>query len=100
MKPTAVFINTSRGPVVDQKALYEALKNKKIFAAGLDVTEVEPISFDDPLLTLDNVIIAPHIGSASFDTRREMALMAAEKLLSGLRGELPRDCINPEAFKT
>ena len=99
MKPTAIFVNTSRGAVVDQKALYEALRDKKIFAAGLDVTEVEPIPPDDPLLTLDNIIITPHIGSASFNTRRDMALMAAEKLLTGLKGEIPKDCINPEAFR-
>jgi len=100
MKPNAVFINTSRGPVVDQKALYETLKAGKIFAAGLDVTEVEPIPADDPLLTLDNIIIVPHIASASFTTRREMALMAAENLLAGLRGEIPPNCVNPEAFES
>ena len=100
MKPTAAFINTSRGSLVDQKALYEALRDKQIFAAGLDVTEVEPIPSDDLLLTLDNVIITSHIGSASFATRKHMALMAAEKLLAGLRGEIPPDCINPEAFRT
>ncbi len=98
MKPTAVFINTSRGPVVDQKALYEALKSGQIFTAGLDVTEVEPIPPDDPLLTLDNVIIAPHIASASFTTRKNMALMAAENLLAGLRGQTPPNCVNPEAL--
>jgi len=97
MKPTAVFVNTSRGPVVDQKALYKALKSGQIFAAGLDVTEVEPIPRDDPLLTLDNIIIAPHIASASFTTRKDMALMAADNLLAGLRGETPPDCVNPEA---
>ena len=95
MKPTAVFINTSRGSVVDQKALYEALKSGQIFAAAIDVTEVEPISPDDPLLTLDNLIITPHIGSASFATRRKMALMAAENLLAGLRGGIPPNCVNP-----
>ena len=99
MKPSAVFINTSRGAVVDQKALYEALKNRQIFTAALDVTEVEPILPDDPLLTLDNIIIAPHIASASFATRRNMALMAAENLLAGLRGEIPPDCVNPEALQ-
>ncbi len=99
MKPTAVFVNTSRGPVVDQKALYEALKARQIFTAGLDVTEVEPISPDDPLLTLDNVIITPHIASASFTTRKNMALMAAENLLAGLRGETPPNCVNPEALR-
>jgi len=99
MKKTAVLINTSRGPVVDQKALFEALRSGQIFAAGLDVTEVEPISMDDPLLTLDNVIIAPHIGSASFYTRTKMAFMAVENLLAGLRGELPPNCVNPDALK-
>jgi len=100
MKPTAVLINTSRGPVVDQRALYEALKSGQIFSAGLDVTEVEPIPPDDPLLTLDNVIITPHIASASFTTRKEMALMAAENLLAGLRGKTPPDCVNPKALRS
>ena len=96
MKPTAVFINTSRGPMVDQKALYEALRSGKIFAAGIDVTEVEPISTDDPLLTLENMVITPHIASASVHTRRNMAMMAAENLLAGLRGEVLPNCVNPE----
>lgn len=99
MKSTAVFINTSRGPLVDQKALYEALKSGQIFAAGLDVTEIEPIPPDDPLLTLDNVIINPHIASASFVTRRKMAFIAADNLLAGLRGEIPPNCVNPEALR-
>jgi len=96
MKPTAVFINTSRGLVVDQKALYEALKSGKIFAAGIDVTEVEPISTDDQLLTLENVVITPHIASASVRTRKNMAIMAAKNLLAGLRGEVLPNCVNPE----
>ena len=96
MKPTAVFINTSRGQVVDQKALYEALRSGKIFAAGIDVTAVEPISTDDPLLTLENVVITPHIASASVHTRKNMAMMAAENLLAGLRGEVLPNCVNPE----
>ena len=96
MKPTAVFINTSRGQVVDQKALYEALRSGKIFAAGIDVTEVEPISTDDPLLTLENVVITPHIASASVHTRKNMAMMAAENLIAGLRGEVLPNCVNPE----
>ena len=95
MKPTAVFVNTSRGPVVDQKALYSALKSGKIFAAGLDVTEVEPIPSNDPLLTLENIVITPHIASASFATRKKMALIAADNLLTGLRGERPAHCVNP-----
>jgi len=99
MKKSAVFINTSRGGIVDQQALYEALKSEKIFAAGLDVTAVEPIPPDDPLLTLNNVIITPHIASASVRTREKMAMMAAENLLAGLERELPPNCVNPEAFK-
>lgn len=99
MKKTAVFINTARGGIVDQAALYEALSTGGIFAAGLDVTAVEPIPPDDPLLRLSNVVITPHIASASFRTRKKMALMAAENLLAGLRGELPPHCVNPEAFK-
>ncbi len=70
----------------------------KIFAAAMDVTETEPISPEDPLLGLDNLVIAPHIASASVPTRRKMAMMAAENLLAGLRGELPPDCVNPEAL--
>ncbi len=99
MKPTAVMVNTSRGPVVDQKALYQALKNHRIFGAGIDVTETEPIPEGDPLLTIENIIIAPHIASASVPTRTRMALIAAENLLAGLRGELPPNCANPEALK-
>jgi glyoxylate reductase len=99
MKPTASLVNTSRGPVVDPKALYKALKNGIIASAGLDVTEVEPIPVDDPLLTLDNIIIAPHIASGSVTTRKKMAMMATENLLAGLRGEQPPNCPNPEAMK-
>ena len=87
MKSTAVLVNTSRGPVVDQTALYHALKDGTIGAAGLDVTEVEPISMDDPLLTLENVIIAPHIASGSVVTRTKMSLMAVDNLMAGLNGE-------------
>ena len=97
MKPTAVFVNTSRGGVADQRALYEALKSRRIFAAGLDVTEVEPIPSDDPLHTLDNVIVLPHIGSATVATRTRMAVMAADNLVAGLRGVIPPNCVNPEA---
>jgi glyoxylate reductase len=99
MKPTAVFVNTSRGPVVDQAALYQALKEHQIFGAAIDVTETEPIASDDPLLTLDNIIIAPHIASASVTTRTRMALLAVDNLLAGLRGEVPSNCVNPEVLK-
>jgi len=98
MKKTAVFVNTARGGIVDQQALYEALRSGQIFAAGLDVTVIEPIPADDPLLTLDNAIVTPHIGSASFKTREKMALMAADNLLAGLRGDPPPHCVNPEAL--
>jgi len=100
MKPTAILINTSRGPVVDRKTLYEALKSHQIFAAAIDVTEVEPISPEDPLLTLDNIIITPHIASASVATRTKMATLAADNLIAGLQGRVPLNCVNPEAIKS
>jgi glyoxylate reductase len=87
MKPTAVLVNTSRGPVVDQAALAEALRDGTIWAAALDVTDPEPIRMDDPLVGLDNCLIVPHIASASRATRGKMAAMAAANLLAGVRGE-------------
>ncbi len=98
MKPSAVLVNTSRGPVVDGQALYEALKEHKIFAAALDVTDPEPLPLDSPLLELDNLIIAPHIASASKPTRDKMSLMAAENLLAGLSGQRLPNCVNPEVY--
>ncbi|GAE36406.1 2-hydroxyacid dehydrogenase [Halalkalibacter akibai] len=86
MKSTAVFINTSRGSNVDEKALYEALKAKEIWAAGLDVFEVEPISSEHPLLQLENVTALPHIGSAAIETRVAMARLAFKNLVNGLEG--------------
>jgi glyoxylate reductase len=100
MKPTAILINTARGPIVDQTALYQALKSRQIFSAALDVTEFEPIPADSPLLTLDNVIITPHIASASFVTRTKMATMAAANLIAGLRGEESPNFVNPPSFET
>ena len=98
MKSTAVLINTSRGPVVDQTALYEALKSKRIFAAGLDVTDPEPLPTDNPLLRLENCTIVPHIASASWQTRAKMSVMAAENLIAGLKGERLPNCVNPEVY--
>lgn len=100
MKNTAVLINTSRGPTVDEHALYRALQNRSIWAAGLDVYEREPIANDHPLLTLDNVVAVPHIGSASVQTRTRMAVMAAENLIAGLQGQKPVHIVNPEVLKS
>ena len=87
MKPTAVFVNTSRGPVVDQVALANALRNKTIFAAGLDVTDPEPLPKTHELFTLPNCVIAPHSASATIDTRNAMARICAENLIAGLAGQ-------------
>lgn len=99
MKPTAILINTARGPIVDQQALYHALCESRIAAVGLDVTDPEPIALDDPLLSLSNVVVLPHIGSASVATRTRMAQMAADNLLAGLRGERLPFCVNLEIYE-
>ncbi|MGD9031832.1 MAG: D-glycerate dehydrogenase [Desulfobacteraceae bacterium] len=93
MKPSAYLINASRGPVVDEKALVEALKNGKIAGAGLDVYEEEP-DLAPGLTDLDNVTLLPHVGSATLETRTKMAQLAADNLLAGLRGEIPPNCLN------
>ena len=98
MKQTAVLINTARGPIVDPQALYTALKSGEIWAAGLDVTDPEPIPMDDPLLTLDNCLIAPHIASASFNTRSDMSELAANNILAALSGERPPTILNPDVL--
>lgn len=84
MKPSACFINTSRGKVVDTMALYEALKDGKIAAAALDVVEPEPLKADHPLLTLNNITITPHIGTSTTETRDQMAILTAENILAAL----------------
>jgi glyoxylate reductase len=99
MKKTAILVNTARGPIVDPDALYQALASGGIAAAGLDVFEVEPIPADHPLLTLDNIIVAPHIASASVETRTKMALMAAENLLTALAGSRPPNLVNPDVWE-
>jgi glyoxylate reductase len=98
MKPTAILINTARGPIVDPDALYRALKDGVICYAALDVTEPEPIPMDHPLLTLPNLIITPHIASASVKTRGKMIQMSIDNLLAGLRGEHLPNCVNPEVY--
>lgn len=98
MKPSAILINTSRGPVVDPTALYKALNEGWISGAALDVTEPEPIPSDDPLLGLDNLIVTPHIGSASVGSRNGMALLAARNLLAGVMGKPLVHCVNPEVY--
>jgi phosphoglycerate dehydrogenase-like enzyme len=98
MKPSAVLVNTSRGPVVDPDALTDALRDGEIFAAGLDVTDPEPLPADHPLVSLPNCVVVPHIASASRVTRGQMASMAAANLLAGLRGERLPTPINPEVY--
>jgi glyoxylate reductase len=98
MKPNCILVNTSRGAVVDSKALYEALSQHKIAYAALDVTDPEPIPPNHPLLRLDNTLITPHIGSASMATRIKMGSMVAENLFAGLNDELPPNPVNPEAL--
>lgn len=99
MKRTAVLVNTSRGPVVDEAALAEALRERTIAAAGLDVFEREP-EVNPLLLKLDNVVLAPHIGSASIDTRRKMSMMAAENALAALSGSRPPNLVNADAWRS
>lgn len=97
MKKTAILINTSRGPVIDEKALVKALKNKIIWAAGLDVYENEP-ELEPELKKLDNVVLLPHIASATIETRTKMGIIAAENILAFFRGEVPPNIVNPEVL--
>jgi len=96
MKPGAILINTARGGVVDQHALYRALKDGHLDGAGLDVTDPEPIAHNDPLLKLPNVVITPHIGSATYTTRNKMADIATDNIIAVLEGRRPRFCANAD----
>ncbi|MNN06365.1 Glyoxylate/hydroxypyruvate reductase B [compost metagenome] len=93
MKPTAIFINASRGATVDEAALITALQNRSIYGAGLDVFEHEPIRPDNPLLNMPNVVTLPHIGSATEQTRHDMAMLAAQNLVSALYGRIPTNIV-------
>lgn len=99
MKKTAYLINNARGPIVDEKALYKALKEGWIAGAALDVFEQEPTPLENPLLKLDNVVVAPHISSSSYETRSRMAEMVAENLVSFFEGKTPPNLVNPEVVK-
>ncbi len=98
MKPTAVVVNTSRGPVVDESALADALESGEIFSAGLDVFEREP-QVEPRLLEMENVVVIPHLGSATFDTRDAMGNLAIDNIFAALDGTRPPTLLNPEAFK-
>ncbi|MGV7091268.1 glyoxylate/hydroxypyruvate reductase GhrB [Siccibacter turicensis] len=96
MKNSAIFINAGRGPVVDEQALIAALQSGEIYAAGLDVFEQEPLPTDSPLLTLPNVVALPHIGSATHETRYNMAACAVDNLIDALNGKVEKNCVNPQ----
>lgn len=98
MKSSAIFINAGRGPVVDEQALIAALQAGEIHAAGLDVFEQEPLPVDSPLLTLPNVVALPHIGSATHETRFNMAACAVDNLIDALQGKVEKNCVNPQVL--
>ncbi len=96
MKPTAVLVNSARGPLINHNDLYEALRSGEIFAAGLDVTDPEPLPADHPLIGLPNAVIVPHIASGTVASRNGMAEIAADNLIAGLEGRPLRCSVNPE----
>ena len=98
MKPTAFLINAARGPIVDSLALYEALRDNEIAGAALDVTDPEPLPADNPLLSLDNCLVVPHVGSASIATRTRMATLAANNITAFFSGQRPPTLVNPEVL--
>ncbi|MEM0952842.1 MAG: D-glycerate dehydrogenase [Pseudomonadota bacterium] len=98
MKPGAILVNTARGGIVDEAALADALKDQRLFSAGVDVFETEPVEMDSPLLALENVVVAPHIGSATERTRARMADLAVANALAALEGKPMPHCVNPEVY--
>lgn len=99
MKKSAIFINAGRGPVVDENALAQALQSGVIHAAGLDVFEKEPLPVTSPLLSLPNVVALPHIGSATHETRYNMAACAVDNLIDALHGKVEKNCVNPQVAR-
>jgi len=99
MKSSAILISAGRGPVIDEPALIEALKAGTIYGAGMDVFETEPLPKDSPLLSLPNVVALPHIGSATHETRYDMAACAVDNLIAALKGDVKQFCVNPEVLK-
>ncbi|MDF9757200.1 2-hydroxyacid dehydrogenase [Pseudomonas hunanensis] len=99
MKPSAILVNISRGRVLDEAALLQALAKRRIRGAGLDVFVQEPLAADSPLLQLDNLVVTPHIGSATLETREAMARCAVDNLLAALAGERPTNLVNPRAWE-
>jgi phosphoglycerate dehydrogenase-like enzyme len=98
MKRTAYLVNTARGPIVDQEALERALREGWIAGAALDVTDPEPLPPTDPLLSAPNLLVIPHLGSATHRTREAMASISVDNLLAGLAGEPMPHCVNPEVY--
>ena len=99
MKSSAILVSAGRGPVIDEPALIEALKAGTIYGAGMDVFETEPLPKDSALLTLPNVVALPHIGSATHETRYDMAACAVDNLIAALKGDVKQFCVNPEVLK-
>lgn len=99
MKPNAIFVNTARGGLHNEADLLQALHNKTIWGAGLDVTNPEPMAADNELLSMENVCVLPHIGSAVKETRDAMAVLAVKNLIAGMKGEKLVNCVNPEVYK-
>ena len=98
IKPTAIFINTSRGPVQEERALFEALTRGKLAAAGLDVWEEEPTSRDNPILNLESVVCSPHMAGVTREANRQMAMQVSGEMLRVLRGERPEVLVNPDVW--